>query len=152
MEVQRNLLKPGRYLLTIGLILLGLSACNGKSSQIISAAAKNSSSCESELAWQQQVNELNEKIKILLRWQQGYRMTAQQAQFKADRVQFQEENLVDAKRLWKIADNATQKAQDLQLIIDKLIEERNDILKKHNQPIPKRKGYETPSSVEEQVT
>lgn len=151
--MQRNLLKPGRYMLALGLALLGLSGCsNGKSTQVISAATKNSSSSESESAWQQQVNELNEKIKILQRWQQGYRMTAQQAQFKADRVQFQEENLVDAKRLWKIADNATQKAQDLQLIIDKLIEERNTILRKHNQPIPKQKGYETRSSVEEEVT
>lgn len=91
---------------------------------------------ESGSNWQQQVNELDEKIVLLKRWQEGYRMTAEQAQFKADRLQFDQENLIDAKRLWKVAENATQKAQDLQVIINKLEEQRNGVLKKHNQPTP----------------
>lgn len=90
-----------------------------------------------EPSWQSQVEELNEKITILRRWQEGYRMTAEQAQFKADRLQFEESQLIDAKRLWKVAENANQKAQDLQVIIDKLETQRNAILKKHNQPIPR---------------
>lgn len=96
-----------------------------------------SKSCESESGWQEDVQQLNEKIALLRRWQEGYRMTADQAQFKADRLQFEEETLIDAKRLWKVAENANQKAQDLQVIIDKLENQRNRILKKHNQPIPK---------------
>ncbi|MCH9632384.1 MAG: hypothetical protein S4CHLAM6_07170 [Chlamydiae bacterium] len=87
--------------------------------------------------WQQEVHELDEKIAVLKRWQEGYKMTAEQAQFKADRLQFEENQLLDSKRLWKVAENATQKAQDLQVIIGKLEDQRNEILKKHNQPIPK---------------
>lgn len=90
-----------------------------------------------EPSWQEQVQELDEKITLLKRWQEGYKMTAEQAQFKADRLQFEENQLLDAKRLWKVAENANQKAQDLQVIIDKLITQRNTLLKRHNQPIPK---------------
>lgn len=100
--------------------------------------------------WQEQVDDLNQKITILSRWQQGYRMTAQQAQFRADRIQFQQDNIIDAKRLWKVAENASQKAQDLQVIINKLVQERNAILKKHGQPIPKNAGFENSNSVKEQ--
>ena len=94
-------------------------------------------STENESGWQGEVDQLNEKIALLRRWQEGYRMTAEQAQFKADRLQFEQENLIDAKRLWKVAENANQKAQDLQMIIEKLEDQRNTILRKHDQPIPK---------------
>ncbi len=87
--------------------------------------------------WEQQVSELDRKIVLLKRWQEGYRMTAEQAQFKADRLQFEENFLIDAKRLWKVAENARQKAQDLQVLIDKLEAQRNKILVRHHQPIPK---------------
>jgi len=92
---------------------------------------------EADYGWQGQVNELDEKIVLLKRWQEGYTMTSEQAQLKADRLQFEQENLIDAKRLWKIAENSKQKAQDLQVIIEKLEDQRNAILKRHNQPIPK---------------
>lgn len=94
-------------------------------------------STTSDASWEGQVKELNEKIAVLRRWQEGYRMTAEQAQFKADRLQFEENELIDAKRLWKVAENANQKAQDLQVIIDKLENQRNSILKRHHQPVPK---------------
>ncbi len=103
--------------------------CTGQSS--LSAKAP------SEPSWQAQVTELDEKINVLKRWQEGYRMTAEQAQFKADRLQFEDNQLLDAKRLWKVAENANQKAQDLQVIIGKLEDQRNGILQRHNQPIPK---------------
>lgn len=111
--------------------------------------AKNTTHSSSS-NWQEEVSELNQKIAILSRWQQGYRMTAQQAQFKADRLQFQEENIIDAKRLWKVAENASQKAQDLQVIINKLVEQRNALLRRHGQPIPKNSGFENKNSLEEQ--
>lgn len=114
-------------------ILLALSfvsiGCTGQS--LLSAKE------QSQPSWHQDVNELDEKIAVLRRWQEGYKMTAEQAQFKADRLQFEDNQLLDAKRLWKVAENANQKAQDLQVIIGKLEEQRNEILKKHNQPIPK---------------
>lgn len=136
------------YGLFILLMFFSLSSCTG-GSQVVSAGSKNRSN-QNESNWEESVRELNEKITILQRWQQGYKMTAQQAQFKADRIQFQQENIVDSKRLWKVADNASQKAQDLQIIIDRLIQQRNTILRSHNQPIPKQKGYEDKSSIEEQ--
>ena len=115
------------------LILFALSFVNigCTSSSTLSAKAPD------EPNWQQNVNELDEKITLLKRWQEGYRMTAEQAQFKADRLQFEENQLLDAKRLWKVAENANQKAQDLQVIIEKLEDQRNGILRKHNQPVPK---------------
>ncbi len=126
---------------------LGLCACT--TNQILGNKSKNSSDTSSS-NWQSDVSELNEKIVILTRWQQGYRMTAQQAQFKADRLQFQEENIIDSKRLWKVAENAKQKAEDLQLIIDNLVVQRNEILTRHNQPIPKTTRDENKNSIEEQ--
>lgn len=133
--------KQSLYKLSFLVCLLGLicSSCDSEPKQnhttnnLVTAKA----SAQNEPNWQQEVDELNEKITILRRWQNGYRMTAEQAQFKADRLQFEQDNLMDAKRLWKIADNAHQKAEDLQVIIDKLEDQRNAILKKHNQPIPK---------------
>ncbi len=133
--------------LVIPLIALGLSACT--TNQILGNKSKASADSSSS-GWQADVNELNEKIVILTRWQQGYRMTAQQAQFKADRIQFQEQFIIDAKRLWKVAENAKQKAEDLQLIIDNLVEQRNAILTRHNQPIPKATQDENKNSIEEQ--
>lgn len=127
------------------LFFLLFIACSA--SPIVGATSKNTTNSQN---WQQQVDELDQKITILSRWQQGYRMTAQQAQFKADRIQFQENNILDAKRLWKVAENASQKAQDLQVIINQLVEKRNAILKRHNQPIPKNAGYENKNSIEEQ--
>ncbi len=87
--------------------------------------------------WQEEVAELNQKIALIRRWQEGYKMTADQARFKGDRLQFQEDNLIDSKRLWQVAENADQKVQDLQVILDRLILRRNAILEKHRQPIPK---------------
>ncbi len=124
-----------------------VSACSDQP-QVNHAQAKQTPQSSSN--WQDEVNELNQKIAILSRWQQGYRMTAQQAQFKADRIQFQQENIVDAKRLWKVAENASQKAQDLQVIINKLVDQRNAILNRHGQPIPKNSGFENKNSIEEQ--
>lgn len=145
-------MKSGIYKLqSFGIIFIGaMTLLSGCSNNPLVGATSKVSSEQSASNWQESVNELNEKITILSRWQQGYRMTAQQAQFKADRIQFQQENLVDSKRLWKVAENASQKAQDLQVIIDKLVQQRNSILQKHNQPIPKGSGYENKNSIEEQ--
>ena len=128
--------------------LLAVFTFSCSSSQMVGAHSKQSNQSTSD--WQEEVGELNQKITILSRWQQGYRMTAQQAQFKADRIQFQQENLVDAKRLWKVAENASQKAQDLQVIINKLVEQRNAILTRHGQPIPRNAGFENKNSIQEQ--
>ncbi|MCH9634014.1 MAG: hypothetical protein S4CHLAM7_07500 [Chlamydiae bacterium] len=119
------------------------------SGQVVGTTAKAPNSAN-DSNWQSEINELNEKITILTRWQQGYRMTAQQAQFRADRIQFQEDNIVDAKRLWKVAENAKQKAEDLQVIIDGLVQQRNGILTRHNQPIPKNTRLENKNSIEQQ--
>lgn len=87
--------------------------------------------------WKKTVYELDQKIDVLQKWQEGYRMTAQQAQFKADRLQFEQTDFIDAKRLWKVAESANQKAQDLQIIIDKLTSKRDGILRQHGQEVPK---------------
>lgn len=128
MRHSKNLLQRGWFIFCL-LALVQISCSNEGL-----FAAKTPSE---EPNWQQQVDTLNEKITLLKRWQEGYRMTAEQAQFKADRLQFEEKNLIDAKQLWKVAENANQKAQDLQVIIDKLEQQRNGILQRHNQPIPK---------------
>lgn len=122
-------------LLILGLILIGFSL----SSFTLPMGAKvQPEKTVEEPSWQQNLDDINEKIVILKKWQEGYRMTAEQAQFKADRLQFEQDNLIDAKRLWKVAENANQKADDLQVIIAKLEAQRNDILRKHNLPIPKK--------------
>lgn len=128
MKHSKNLFQSGWFVFC--LFAFTLIACSNEGL----FAAKSASE---EPNWQHQVDDLNEKITLLKRWQEGYRMTAEQAQFKADRLQFEEKNLIDAKQLWKVAENANQKAQDLQVIIDKLEEQRNEILKRHHQPIPK---------------
>ncbi len=121
-------------LLIISLILIGFCL----SSFTLPMGAKVQAETAQEPSWQQNLDDINEKIVILKKWQEGYRMTAEQAQFKADRLQFEQDNLIDAKRLWKVAENANQKADDLQVIIAKLEAQRNDILRKHNLPIPKK--------------
>lgn len=118
-------------------LLFPLAWVSPMSAQLHAKESKASNTAD-EPSWQEQVQELNEKITLLKRWQEGYKMTAEQAEFKADRLQFEEDQLIDAKRLWKVAENANQKAEDLQVIIDKLVNQRNIILKRHNQPIPKK--------------
>lgn len=137
-----------RHLWILITLLTSVVGCTTNTS-LVGARASDADTNSSD--WQERVEVLNEKITILSRWQQGYRMTAQQAQFKADRIQFQQDNIIDAKRLWRVAENASQKAQDLQLIIDQLVKERNAILVRHNQPIPKNNsGFENKNSVNEQ--
>ncbi len=81
---------------------------------------------------QEQITTIEGKIATLKRWQEGYKMTAQRANFKADRLQFKEGNLVDSRRYWKVAADAKQKAQDLQVLIDKLEDDKRTILKDHD--------------------
>ena len=84
-----------------------------------------------------QLDELNAKIDTLKKWKEGYELTAERANFKADRLQFRNDDLIDARRLWKVAQNAEQKAKELQILIDELETERNSILRSQGQPIPK---------------
>lgn len=120
------------------LIVSMLAIICSLSSFSLAMGAKVQPEAVDEPTWQQNLDDINEKITILKKWQEGYRLTAEQAQFKADRLQFEQDNLIDAKRLWKVAENANQKADDLQVIIAKLETQRNDILRKHNLPIPKK--------------
>ena len=99
-------------------------------------SVKSAPVADETMPWQARVNEINEKIEVLKRWKEGYELTAERANFKADRLQFRNDDLIDSRRLWKTAQNAEQKAKELQILIDELTEERNQLLRTHGQPIP----------------
>lgn len=119
-----------------GIVCLSFSLSANSRSLILgnyylAAATSNQSMPE----WKQQVQQIDEKIAVLKKWQEGYQLTAERANFKANRLQFREDQLVDSRRLWQQAEQAEQKAKDIQVLIDDLEKEKKTILEAHGQNV-----------------
>ena len=81
--------------------------------------------------WQQEVTGLDEQIKKLKNLRNLHLAKAARAQNQGDRLQFQKNDLLDARRYWAIAEENQQIADRIQKTVVSLEERRNQILIEH---------------------
>lgn len=79
--------------------------------------------------WQQDVNQIDQEIKVKTNQRNLFLSKAARAQDQGDRLQFQPDNLGDARRYWQLAETYREKANLMDLEINLLQQKRAQILK-----------------------
>jgi len=82
--------------------------------------------------WKQEVENIDNAIKRLTDLRDKELARAARRQNDGDRLQFQSQNLIDAKRAWAEADASREIAERYQQEIDQLQVRRANLLKKHD--------------------
>jgi hypothetical protein len=82
--------------------------------------------------WKIEVESIDKQIKEKTDQKNLALSKAAQAQNQGDRLQFNQNNLLDARRYWQVADAYRQQAALLDLEIELLKNKRAQILKEHN--------------------
>ncbi|MDN3507439.1 MAG: hypothetical protein P0S94_00795 [Simkaniaceae bacterium] len=113
------------------LLALGLTACssNETSKHVSSPAPKKTHVTQS--GWQGQVDELDEEIDRLTNQRNLYLAKATRFQNQGDRLQFDRNNLLDARLAWQQAEINREIAGRIQQEIDILETKRAKILAAH---------------------
>ncbi|PCI95959.1 hypothetical protein COB11_00745 [Candidatus Aerophobetes bacterium] len=116
------------------LLALG-SACadeafsiKGPNERIITHKQSNYSSKE---GWKEDLDGLNEEIDKLVNQRNLYLAKATRLQNQGDRLQFENNNLIDARRAWQQAQINREIATRIQEEIDALEDRRQKVLQKH---------------------
>lgn len=81
--------------------------------------------------WQEELQTIDQAIDKLTDLRNKEIAKAARAQDQGDRLQFQSQNLMDARRAWQEADNSREIAARYQQEIDKLELRKQEILKQH---------------------
>lgn len=88
-------------------------------------------SMKSHATWRDEVTQIDEAIAKLTNLRNLELAKAARAQDQGDRLQFNANNVTDARRYWQEADTSREIAARYQEEIDKLELRRQEILKKH---------------------
>lgn len=83
-------------------------------------------------SWERQVDEIDNEIDKKKNQRNLFLAKAARAQDQGDRLQFNRDNLGEARRFWQVADSYKEKAKLLELEIDLLERKRVQILKENN--------------------
>ncbi|GAB4184808.1 MAG: hypothetical protein Tsb0015_01300 [Simkaniaceae bacterium] len=84
--------------------------------------------------WQEQIQKYDSQIRKKTNQKNLHLAKAARAQDQGDRLQFQQGNLLDARRYWQIADYHREQAQLLEKEIQLLQLEKQQLLQKHGVP------------------
>jgi len=85
-----------------------------------------------EPAWKQQVGGIDEQIQQLEEMKRGYEGRALRHENLAQRLQFQQDELLTARRHWQLAKENREIAEKVQVQIDQLQQKKKSIFEKHN--------------------
>jgi hypothetical protein len=83
---------------------------------------------------QEQVDEINAHIKELQEMKRGYEGRAIRAEDQADRLQFEDDFVLETRRYYRIAEVNREKAAKVQEEIDRLEAEKAKLEKKYTKP------------------
>lgn len=86
---------------------------------------------DSKSAWKEDVEDIDKEIDKLVNQRNLYLAKATRLQNQGDRLQFENNNLIDARRAWQQAQINREIATRIQEEIDALEERRQKILHKH---------------------
>ncbi len=103
---------------------------NGDSEVTPTTPKTNSSSCLG-IDWREELRQIDEEIKETQDVQTRYYAEARRAEAQGQRWQFTQDNKMDAKKAFQLADERKQAAQMLQGRIDALNARRAQILQEH---------------------
>ncbi len=128
--------KATTYFFLITLLLCSCGSAHPKNKSSSDSQAKLvhqhlSTSTESE-DWQEQLQKYQQEIRQKTNQMNLHLAKAARAKDQGDRLQFQQDNLIDARRYWKIAEYHEQQAFLLQKEIQFLQQEKQVLLNKHD--------------------
>ncbi|MCB1080317.1 MAG: hypothetical protein KDK69_00715 [Chlamydiia bacterium] len=106
-------------------ILLGMLLCYGSGIALVKELPPSQ--------WQQEIANIDEAVIKLTDLRNKELANAAWAQNQGDRLQFQSQNLIDARRYWNEADTSREIAARYQEEIDKLEARRKVLLEAHGQ-------------------
>ena len=92
--------------------------------------------CEESVSWQEQIGRIDQDIEKKNNLRNLYEAKAARAKNQGDRLQFNSENVTEARRYWQIADYYNAQADLLGKEIEALHEHRSDVLNKYNNGKP----------------
>jgi hypothetical protein len=114
-------------LFSLGILLI---SCDTKKPDAANSPEKITQSEKSE-SWRNELQKYDSEIRKKTNQQNLHLAKAARAQDQGDRLQFQQGNLLDARRYWQISDYHKEQAQILEKEIQLLQLEKQKLLKEH---------------------